>query len=258
MMKKVIVILSSFALFAACSQETEEVNYGRCPQANSEDIVSTVTDIDGNTYKTIKIGNKEWITSSLKTTKFNDGTPIKNITNNKEWSETKDAAYATYNNEENGEVLYNWAAASSDKLCPEGWTVPQDTVEWLQLAATYAKVENATGWDKVPTTTGWEASSFQATPAGFRERDGAFYEKDNIGLWWTKNHHNEQNAMYIYMKSEISSDSTKTFTGINKSHIGRTTGLSVRCVRQYTKAEQEIVDTIASAITDSLMLSAKK
>ena len=100
MMKKVIVILSSFALFAACSQETEEVNYGRCPQANSEDIVSTVTDIDGNTYKTIKIGNKEWITSNLKTTKFNDGTPIKNITNNKEWSETKDAAYATYNNEE--------------------------------------------------------------------------------------------------------------------------------------------------------------
>ncbi len=258
-MKKVIVILSSsITLFAACSQDTQEANYTRCPQANSKDVVSTVTDVDGNTYKTIKIGDNEWFASNLKTTKLNDGTPIKNIANEKAWSEAKDAAYATYNNEENAEVLYNWAAASSDKLCPEGWTVPEDA-DWLQLAATYANVENATGWDKVPTTIGWDASGFQASASGFRERNGVFYEKDKLGLWWTKNHHNEQNAMYILMKN-VSTDSTKKYLGINISHIGRTAGLSVRCVRKYSadNAQKEVVDTVASAIADSLLLSAKK
>ncbi len=258
-MKKVIIILSSITLLAACGQETEEANYTRCPQANSKDVASTVTDIDGNTYKTIKIGDNEWLASNLKTTKLNDGTPIKNITDNKEWSEAKDAAYATYNNEENAEVLYNWAAVSSDKLCPEGWTVPTDTIEWLQLAATYANIEDATGWDKVPTTIGWDASSFQADAAGFRERNGNFYKEGKLGLWWTKNHHNEQNAMYILMKN-VSSNSAKKYVGINKSHIGRTAGLSVRCVRKYSadNSQKEVVDTVASAIADSLLLSAKK
>lgn len=256
-MKKVIVILSSITLLAACSQETKEANYTRCPQANAKDVVSTVTDIDGNTYKTIKIGDNEWLASNLKTTKLNDGTAIKNITDNKEWAETKDAAYSTYNNEENAEVLYNWAAANSDKLCPEGWTVPSDTVEWLQLAATYANVADATSWDQVPTTIGWDASSFQASAVGFRERNGNFYEEGKLGLWWTTKHHNEQNAMYILMKN-VSSDSTKKYVGMSKSHIGRAAGLSVRCVRKYSTDNSQKELDVASAIVDSLMVSAKK
>ncbi len=129
----------------------------------------------------------------------------------------------------------------------------------IQPAVNYANIENATGWDKVPTTIGWDASGFQASAAGFRERNGVFYEKDKLGLWWTKNHHNEQNAMYILMKN-VSTDSTKEYQGINISHIGRTAGLSVRCVRKYSadNAQKELVDTVASAIADSLLLSAKK
>ena len=39
----------------------------------------TVTDIDGNIYDTVKIGDLYWTTSNLKTTRFKDGTPIKKI-----------------------------------------------------------------------------------------------------------------------------------------------------------------------------------
>jgi hypothetical protein len=60
------------------------------PDANKMDIemiecAGTVTDADGNVYQTVKIGDQVWTTSSLRTTKYNDGTPIPNVTDDKEW-----------------------------------------------------------------------------------------------------------------------------------------------------------------------------
>ena len=272
-MKKVILIISSLSLLFACSEDKKEANYNRCPQASADDIVNIVADVDGNEYKVVKVGDYEWFTSNLKTTKLADGTPIENIACEEGWSKADKPAYATYNNEEGAEVVYNYAAVQANP-CPEGWYVPADTAEWMKLAAQYAGIEKAEGWDQVPTTIGWDSTSFAAKAAGFRERNGNFYKEGEMGLWWTSTPHNEANAMYVFMK-DITAGSKK-YVGLNKSHIGRTAGLSVRCVRKYdanntyakavaeqietamdstdavSGATQEVKDTIAEEIVNTL------
>jgi uncharacterized protein (TIGR02145 family) len=58
----------------------------------------TVTDSDGNIYATIKIGTQVFIASNYTCTKWNDGTPIANVTDNAAWAALTTAAYCWYNN----------------------------------------------------------------------------------------------------------------------------------------------------------------
>ena len=71
-------------------------------------------DIDNNIYTTVIIGNQEWLAENLKTTHYNDGTPIINF-----WGSGDD-------------IYYGWQAVNSSKLAPEGWHIPTDQ-EWSQL-----------------------------------------------------------------------------------------------------------------------------
>jgi uncharacterized protein (TIGR02145 family) len=58
----------------------------------------TIKDFEGNIYPTVKIGNQVWLQSNLKSTKYNDGTSIPNVTDNTAWAALTTPGYCSYNN----------------------------------------------------------------------------------------------------------------------------------------------------------------
>jgi hypothetical protein len=97
----------------------------------------SVTDIDGNIYKTVRIGSQTWMAENLKTTLYNDGTKIPHVTDDSRWVTLETGAYRWYMNDENQYkglygALYNWYTVKGGKLCPVGWHVPGDE-EWKKL-----------------------------------------------------------------------------------------------------------------------------
>ncbi len=90
-----------------------------------------VKDIDGNSYKTVKIGEQIWMAENLKVTQYRNGDPIPNLTDENDWENTEQGAYCNYdNNEDNVETygrLYNWYAVDDKRgLAPNGWHIPTD------------------------------------------------------------------------------------------------------------------------------------
>ncbi len=109
-----------------------------CPGA------ATVTDIDGNVYNTVQIGNQCWMKENLRTTRYADGTSIALGS-----STSITTAYCYYPNGNSNNVttygyLYNWQAVMRNSpssaanpsgvqgICPDGWHVPS-SAEWNQL-----------------------------------------------------------------------------------------------------------------------------
>lgn len=62
-------------------------------------VIETIYDEDGNFYKGIKIGTQVWFNQNLKTTKYNDGTDITEITDDGDWAADTTGAYCSYNND---------------------------------------------------------------------------------------------------------------------------------------------------------------
>ncbi|WP_373496982.1 FISUMP domain-containing protein [Aquiflexum sp.] len=99
-----------------------------------EEDPNTVTDIEGNVYKTVQIGDRTWMAENLKVTKYNDGTPLRFLTFGVDGNVE---GYFSYNNnlqngERDGFIYTKWVTAtlSEKNICPEGWHVPTHN-EWI-------------------------------------------------------------------------------------------------------------------------------
>ncbi|NIP43173.1 MAG: hypothetical protein GWN61_10935, partial [candidate division Zixibacteria bacterium] len=117
------------------------------------DSTGSVTDIDGNIYQTVKIGDLWWMAENLKVTHYQNGDPIQNVTITSEWADLTTGAYCDYNNDGGYVIvygrLYNWYAINDGRdIAPEGWSVPSnDDLKQLEMYLGMSQAEaDSTGW----------------------------------------------------------------------------------------------------------------
>ncbi len=164
---------------------------------------STPIDGDGNVYRTIQIGAQTWMLGTLRTTTYNDGTPI---AEDRTWDKAGTTpVYCHYNNDprNNTYLLYNWAAVKTGKLAPKGWHVATQN-DWMNLTRTYGgwgqagiALKAIAGWEPCPNDSlGVQAtneSGLGLLPTGCRENyldsigshHGEFHDAGYRGFWWT-------------------------------------------------------------------------
>ena len=212
----------------------------------------TVTDYDGNTYNTVKIGNQCWMKENLRTTHYADGVsiPLGSTT-----STTAPYYYeCTGLNTSLYGYLYNWpavmhGAGSSNAnpsnvqgVCPAGWHVPSNA-EWTQLVnyvsgePTYQCGGNSSNIAKaLAATEGWyvysgscivgdtpadnNVTGFSALPAG--GYFGSYSSSGDFALFWSATETSGSNAWYHYLSSESALE--------NSANSSKFRGYSVRCV----------------------------
>ena len=200
---------------------------------------NNVSDIDGNTYKTVQIGTQVWMAENLKTAKYSDGTTIPNITDNAQWQNNTTGAWSYYNNDAANNAkygkLYNWYAVSpttngNKNVCPTGWHVPTDA-EWTVLTDYLGGAGVAAGKMKEVGTTNWISSNtdvtnislFTGLPGGFRNYYGNYHSVGVYGNWWSSTEDNTSTAWYRYLSSH---DGNAVRNTSFKDY-----GFSVRCLR---------------------------
>ncbi len=209
----------------------------------------TVTDIDGNVYNTVLIGDQCWMKENLKTTKYRNGEPIEYPgSNNTVWFNNTSGAYAWYDNDISYKdiygALYNWYAVNNaNGLCPSGWYVPSDE-EWKILEGTVDSLYdvghemwNGTDWrgsdvgKKLKATSGWiedgngtDDYGFAALPSASRYFNGYFGHLNIFGSWWSATEHSS--TTYAWRRN-LHADRDKALRW-NKL---KESGLSVRCLK---------------------------
>ena len=206
-----------------------------------------VTDVDGNVYQSVKIGDQSWIKSNLDVSKYSDGTPIPEVSNPADWKNLTTGAWCYYNNDPAiGAIygkLYNWYAAVGiydeaslenpdlrKKLAPTGWHVPTDD-EWTELttclggenvAGAKMKVTGTALW-QIPNTSATNESGFTALPGGYLYSGGSFNFMRYLGYWWCIS---EYNTYLARTRDMYYHDGYA-----NRNFEPKDSGFSVRCVK---------------------------
>ena len=192
-----------------------------------------ITDIDGNTYNTVKIGNQEWTAENLNVEHYRNGDVIPQVQDKAQWSELTTGAWCYYKNDsKNGKTygkLYNWYAIHDSRgLAPEGWHIPSDA-EWTKLTDFLGGKEVVGG--KLKATILWESpntgatneSGFSAFPGGVRGTSGGCSLIGENGGFWGSSEYNNDGAL----NRCLCHDGSDVYRVISL----KGDGLSVRCVR---------------------------
>jgi uncharacterized protein (TIGR02145 family) len=205
----------------------------------------TMTDQQGNVYKTIVIGSQEWMAENLNTSIYRNGDAIATDLTNIEWQNTINThlgAWAYHNDDASYACpygkLYNWyACADPRQLCPTGWHVPTDT-EWNDLInylggneiagfemKTKGSVESRTGLWYSGYQNASNNSGFSGTPGDARYPNGVYSSIGYTGYWWSssENSFNTNVASMSFLSYSLND--------ALRNDYDKQAGFSVRCLR---------------------------
>ncbi len=206
---------------------------------------SDYTDLDGNYFSGVQIGDQCWMDRNLKVTQYPNGDPIPYVPGNNDWLllENGNDAFCYVDNNVNSEygALYNYDAAIADNwtrdtdsgqgICPSGWHLPTHA-EWTTLtnilggghyvAGGKLKEAGTSHWNS-PNYGATNESRFTALPGGYRQTGGDFGGVGDSGHWWSANEYSSGYAWRIYMAY----NHQKAEYGYRDTSFG----FSVRCVR---------------------------
>lgn len=166
---------------------------------------------DGQTYKTVDIGNQTWFAENLNYE-----------TTNSWWYD---------NSSSNGDIygrLYDWNAAIT--ACPSGWHLPSDD-EWTILTNYLGGNDIAGGKMKEAGTEHWKSPNIGATnsngftglPGGTHHVDDSFCYLGTFGIWWSATEYSSAYA-WSYHLLNFDDDVWRTDRIKHNDH-------SVRCLR---------------------------
>jgi uncharacterized protein (TIGR02145 family) len=212
-----------------------------------------VTDIDGNAYNTVQIGEQCWMVENLKTSTYNNGEPIPYIYNDNEWINDTIGAHVWYDHDAYWNDIYgsfyNWyAVVNPNGICPEGWHVPSYE-EWLEMVDYIGGYSSPNGnklkscrqtssplgggcdvfddpkWSWTDLHFGTDDYGFAAYPAGSRYHSGIFVNKYYAAQFWTST------IQYPYSVFSWSANLYKDEGFVMIMTELKQNGYSIRCVK---------------------------
>ena len=211
-------------------------------ETTAEVVGGTVSDLEGNVYKTVTIGSQTWMAENLRSIKLSDGVAIQYVSDNSTWSNLTTPGYSYYSNDSTTYkakygALYNWYTVQTKKLCPTGWHIPSDA-EWTTLATSLGVDSLAGGKLKETTSLDWyvpnlyatNTTGFTAIPSGYRFFNGSYNNIGYSGNWWSDTEYTTSSARFFYLRYDKGfAYDNKITTG--KNFVDKLYGLSVRCLK---------------------------
>jgi uncharacterized protein (TIGR02145 family) len=232
-MKKYLLLLAtSFTITA----------YAQTPGAG-------VTDIDGNNYSSVIIGNQEWTAENLRTSRYANGDSITYEPSASAWNSLSTGAFTWYNNNQgyNGTYgkMYNWlACVDTRNTCPTGWHIPSSS-EWQELIDTLGGASLAGGAMKDTVAGYWNganvgatnSSGFSGLPGGGLNASTSNYVDLGVwGEWWSSTEAPSNSALGDRLLLNYNNSTALLADGPKEI------GLSVRCLKDTSSSGLGIID----------------
>jgi len=228
----------------------------------------TVTDIDGNEYTTVTIGDLVWMAENLRTDRFSNGDTIPLANAYADWNTISHTnagpAKASFRESsffsDTFGYLYNHYVLTDPRgITPEGWRVPTEA-DWQALETFLgmpeADLERGDGWAGADSAV---AAKLRSTSTDFWETSENSTATDEFGFSWIAGSVRYSDGTFeseisayrfgaLWSLDEDASDATKAWRrlarydrdDLRRSPVPKGTGHHIRLVRDATITNNEV------------------